>query len=208
MKTGHWDKLHIAHSNNPIGHQFVTHSSTVGLHYESPVAKNAIIIAAVIAGIDSPVITSWYSLWRSISCFLQNSRQSSSACAADYTSSGTVLSVLLLMLVMSAEGLQSVITGKQLRSFCRRCFISRLNILRWGDEADEVEVNTVIQSPTSKSSPFKSKSKSLAFKSKSKSKSSKIGLESDLSPSPRLDSYNSGMNIFAILTNLYVRIPK
>ena len=66
----------------------------------------------------------------------------------------------------------------------------------------------VIQSPSSKSSPFKSKSKSSPFKSKSKSlafeskslafesKSSpspqEIGLESDSSPSPGLESYNSG----------------
>ena len=62
----------------------------------------------------------------------------------------------------------------------------------------------VIQSPSSKSSPFKSKSKSKSsrFKSKSKSKSlafesksspspQEIGLESDLSPSPGLESYNS-----------------
>jgi len=38
----------------------------------------------------------------------------------------------------------------------------------------------------------KSKSKSLTFESKSKPKFSKIGLESDWSPSPGLESYNSG----------------
>ena len=60
----------------------------------------------------------------------------------------------------------------------------------------------VIQSPSSKSSPFKSKSKSksspfksksksLAFESKSSPSPQEIGLESDLSPSPVLESYNS-----------------
>ena len=53
----------------------------------------------------------------------------------------------------------------------------------------------VIQSPSSKSSPFKSKSKSLAFESKSSPSPQEIGLESDLSPSPGLESYNSAMNI-------------
>jgi len=62
------------------------------------------------------------------------------------------------------------------------------------------------QSPNSKFSPFKpkSKSKSLAFESKSKSNSSKIGLESDLSPSPGLESYNSTalpLNVYADILN-------
>ena len=54
----------------------------------------------------------------------------------------------------------------------------------------------VIQIPSSKSSPFKSKSKSksLAFESKSSPSPQEIGLESDLSPSPGLEYYNSGIN--------------
>jgi len=50
----------------------------------------------------------------------------------------------------------------------------------------------VIQSPSSTSSPFKSKSKSLAFESKSSPSPQEIGLESDFSPSPGLESYYSG----------------
>ena len=51
----------------------------------------------------------------------------------------------------------------------------------------------VIQSPSSKSSPFKSKSKSSPSPQE-------IGLESDLSPSPGLESYNSAK--FVMVTHI------
>jgi len=116
---------------------------------------------------------------------------------ADCTSSGTVSSVLLLMLVLSAESL----TGKQLRSLCQWWFSSRLNFHRWGRRSrwsgSQYIVFTcwffcfscdhkfyyhsaavqVIQSPNFKYSHFKSKFL-------------KIGLKSDLSPSLGLESYN------------------